>query len=499
MRWNIAPRWYYLLVALSGLFLLILYAYSTGFLSVSCDEYAKGVLAGEGLKRPNAWLTGVWLPFHLGLIGVTSVVTGDLWLASRLVSMFSGVVLVVSLWRIGRLLGGELAGGLAAALAATHPLVVLLSATAMVDIVYVALVVLALSLYLRFSYAETPRAINLFGACGALTIACGCHYNAWIAVAVFLPFLLRDLYRATLPRRVVLCALVLLGSVPAAWIAWNYRVHSGNPLFFLTQHTNYSANFWIQNGYHASARAAIRALCRDFYLYTPVAGILAFLTIGMLFTEKNRERRQFITWFVLMGFLGGLVYLYATGGRPAAFEPRYILLPSVLMVLFAAGLLNRLWHTRDRTVRSSSVLLTIGVVVLNVSLLNGAIRELKKSWHFYYAIEARHVAKRMHHLKSEKAARMVVEVKGWNYLALNVFLNRFDAVVMDRELLADPIKQFDNPSILLGSRENVLRELKTRGVGFIAAYSPKIKGHVEEWGLNRIARVDTYSIYRVPR
>ena len=61
-----------------------------------------------------------------------------------------------------------------------------------------------------------------------------------------------------------------------------------------------------------------------------------------------------------------------------------------------------------------------------------------------------HVATYMHHLKSKHAPRMVLEVKKWNFLAMQVFLNRVDAIVIDRELINDSTRHFDNPSMLLG-------------------------------------------------
>ena len=258
MRPLLGCRGTILTIALGGLLSLILYAYRAGFVSVSCDEFAKTVIACRGLGQPSEWFDGVWLPLHLALLAVTSLLTGDLLLASRLVSISFGVILVVALWGIGRQSGGNFGGALAAILGATHPLVVLLSGTAMVDICYVSMFILGLSFYLRVSYSPHPDPIDLFKACGLLTLACAFHYNAWIAVLLLVPFLLRDLYRAYLPRQVVATSLLLLGSFPFAWVAWNW-VHSGHPLAFFAKHSEYSATFWAHLGWHASPRAAVKA------------------------------------------------------------------------------------------------------------------------------------------------------------------------------------------------------------------------------------------------
>ncbi len=105
----------------------------------------------------------------------------------------------------------------------------------------------------------------------------------------------------------------------------------------------------------------------------------------------------------------------------------------------------------------------------------------------------------MHNLRSKNAPRLVLEVKKWNFLALSVFVNRTDAVVTDRELINDSVRHFDSPSMLLGSRDPVLARLRAEGVGFIAAWSPAVQNNIESWGLNRLAKVDTYTLYQIPR
>lgn len=132
-------------------------------------------------------------------------------------------------------------------------------------------------------------------------------------------------------------------------------------------------------------------------------------------------------------------------------------------------------------------------------MFHRAVDDMKKASHTEFSIEARRIAAYMHDLKSQNAPRMVLEVKLWNYLALQVYLNRVDAVVLDRKVLDDPIRTFDNPSILLGDRETVLGQLMDQNVRFIAAWSPAVQDHIETWGLQRLAQVDSYRIYQIPR
>jgi hypothetical protein len=486
------------IVPLAGLLALILYAYWSGFITLSCDEFEKTAIAGRGLSHPSAWFKGIWLPLHLVLIALTSLITGDLFLAARLVSIAFGVVLVLALSMIGRQFGGHLGGALAAILGATHPLVVLLSATAMVDVCYVSMLLLGLAFYLKADCAPGRNLIDLYVACGLVTCACAFHYNAWIAALVLVPFVIRHLQRGGARPGVVASSLVLLGGVPCAWVVWNW-VHTGRPLAFFSNHREYSAHFWSHLGWDASPRAAVAALSDSLSVYSPLVAILTFAAVGTLLSGRTAEQRPFLPWTLLAGFLVGLVYLYSTGGRPAAFEPRYVLLPSVLMISIVSGSLLTLWRAGTREVRAFIVLLSIAAIVLNLKLCHDAIDRTKQFDHYGYSREAREVAAFMHRLRSKHAPRLVLEVKKWNFLALSVFLNRVDAIVVDRELINDSIRHFDNPSLLLGAREPVLEQLRARGVGFIAAWSPTVQSNVESWGLERLAKVGTYTLYQLPR
>jgi hypothetical protein len=194
-----------------------------------------------------------------------------------------------------------------------------------------------------------------------------------------------------------------------------------------------------------------------------------------------------------------LVILYAHGGRPAAFEPRYILLPSVLMIAITAGTLARLWLQGNRDLRTFLLMLSLAALAVNVRLAHKSIMLTKMVDHYSYVAEARDLARVMKGPMAESnAPRVLLEIKDWNFYVLPVFLNRVDAIVKDRELINDPVHMFAGPSILSGDREAVLTRLRAERAGFIAVWSPTARNHVESWGLKRLATVDTYTMYEVP-
>src|SRR4051794_34461864 len=120
MRSDVRSRWAVLIIGVGGLLALISLAYSLGFVSVSADEFGKTLLACEGLRTPSAWFRGIWMPPHLMLIAVTGLVSGSPFLASRLISIFFGSLLIAAVVGIGRQIAGNRGALIAAVLTATH-------------------------------------------------------------------------------------------------------------------------------------------------------------------------------------------------------------------------------------------------------------------------------------------------------------------------------------------------------------------------------------------
>ena len=168
------------------------------------------------------------------------------------------------------------------------------------------------------------------------------------------------------------------------------------------------------------------------------------------------------------------------------------------MVSITAGTLVKLWQSGHQQVRAFVFLLAASTVIVNLFLF---VMPYTGRWMAAITLLwlSRDVAKVMHHLKGRKLRDMLLEMRFWNFYALPIFINNIDRIVNDRTLINDAIRTFDNPSSLLGPREDVLAELKAKGVCFVAVHSPAVHSHIQQWGLERLAQVDSYTIYRIPR
>ena len=153
---------------------------------------------------------------------------------------------------------------------------------------------------------------------------------------------------------------------------WNW-IRTGEPLAFFSNHSEYSASYWAHIGWFPSTGAAVGAILDSVRLYSPLLAILAVAGFGTLFRGRSLDRTQALLWSLLVGFCSALILLYARGGRPAAFEPRYLLLPSVLLILIISGALARLCQTTDRQVRAFALLLTVVAVMVNLVLFRKTV------------------------------------------------------------------------------------------------------------------------------
>jgi hypothetical protein len=132
-------------------------------------------------------------------------------------------------------------------------------------------------------------------------------------------------------------------------------------------------------------------------------------------------------------------------------------------------------------------------------LYDTVIETIRRQEYYADTVEARDVASVMRwRLQADNSGKIMIEIKSWNFLILPVFLNRVDAVAMDRVLTSDPGRPFDNPSVFQGEKEPVLAQLRAQKVEYVAVYSPDVRSHIEPWGLERLATVHTYTIYRLP-
>ncbi len=479
LRWAVSDR-VCVIVAILCLLVIILRMYAGGFLSLTNDEFGKAAMAWHGLKNPEIWFDHVWLPGHFPLIAAAYVMIDDILVASRVVSIPFGIIAIVGVYRLGCHLKADGVGGFAAILLATSPLVVWLSATGLVDILYVAIFILGFSYYVKWQ--QSGESQSLYSACLLLGLSCAFHYNAWLAGMTVGILISCDLFLDRTRNRLHgFLGLCVLGLVPVAWCTWNWLAH-GDPLYFLHTHVEHSAAIYENLGASSpSVKNAIHHLASSILGLSPVLVVVTLASIpGVIYAQERQTLWRI--WFVLLIFGGGLILLYARGGLPTAYPERYLLLPLVLMCVFSADGLSRLFRNEEQYVRLFSgiifglALITNVYLTLHFPLGHTRIQEAEEIADFLAQTET-----------VQEGDKVLLEAKEWNHIVIGVFLNNPNLIIEAPHHLTG----------LLESEENARRYAQERDVRSIGVWSEAIRSDVELLSVSRIGQVGRYTFYNL--
>src|SRR3954454_24083775 len=313
-------------------------------------------------------------PLAVAFGALVSLLGGD---ADRVLvgtTMASFVALVAGLYRLGRASYGTLVGLAAGAVLCTRFDFPLLALRAYIDIPYLALVVWAAALEARRPRRGVP-VLALLATAGLL------RPEAWVLSGAYWLWCLPAWGP---PQRLRGAGLVALA--PVTWCAVDLVV-TGNPLFSLT-HTSGLAE---ELG-RAKALSAVPSQTLRFLSGLDKAPVLAGAVVGLvLAVSLFRARSRVPLALLAVGF--GTFVLVALGGFSIVF--RYLLVPSLMLMLFAAlalagwTLLDRGTAARRRWAIGSGLLLAYAVVFVVSHVTPGNfVTDLRYRGGYHRSLEA---------------------------------------------------------------------------------------------------------------
>ncbi len=219
-------------IALVGLVLRVIYAYViVKSKSLNGDALEFGLQAnlladGHGYIQPFTWQlahiarpTADKPPVYPFLEAAVSLVGGRSWAWHDLVDIFAGTATIVVTAFLGRRVGGERLGLIAAGLTAIYPLLIAADGSLRSESVFALLVTLALLQTLRLREAPSARRAALLGV--IIAVATLTRSEALLLV-LLLPFGVVGLRRGLVT--VAACAVVLLPWFVRCWIAFDQPV-----------------------------------------------------------------------------------------------------------------------------------------------------------------------------------------------------------------------------------------------------------------------------------
>ena len=477
-----------------------------GFVSVSADEFSRGLRAVRWARAPRLdalgeLTSGVWLPLEKYLNGGVLLVWPDPIVAPRATAFVSSCVLVVAVFVLARRLAADLHVAMVASLlVVAQPWYAWLSATPALDVYWLACYLAGLGCWLAWLDERRRRAWLWAGVWFALASAF--HYPSWIPIE--LTYGLSSLEVARWWRRRETGALVrsltswaiatsFIGFfVTAGWLA------DGRPLGFLESHTAYSK--WFYGGYRVSLAEKLAYYPRLVvtHLQPGVWGLVPFAAWAAW-----RDRRRSIVAMPLGVAVLSLaaVSVMNLGSVPATAAPgRYALFYTIVLALYGG------WGFRlivgwagtqpDRTRRWAARGLAFAVLAWIVAADLARWRAFPRGMPAGTIVAGTRLAV----LAAPGAAtpasgKVMLETRYWDFLGVELASGLDERIVFDRE--RDKLKR-NLPSRLLAPADEVRALLAREGVAFVAVVDPDLEQHLDGMPfLSRLDQAGGWAIYRV--
>jgi hypothetical protein len=257
----------------------------------------------------------------------------------------SFVVLAAGMYRLARASFGTLVGLIAAGLVCTRFDFPFLAARAYIDIPYLALIVWAVALEASGRRRGTPVFV-LLAAAGLL------RPEAWLLSGLYWLWCFPP---ATWSRRVGYAALTAVG--PVVWTAVDFVV-TGDPLFSLTHTSGLAEELGRQRGLSEIPAATVQFLSSLDKVPVFYAGILGVL-IGVVLVPRR------IGWPLVM-LVAGMGTFVLVGLAGLSVIDRYLLVPSLMVMVFAGVTLGGWSMLRPGALRTAWAVVATLVVIYGV-------------------------------------------------------------------------------------------------------------------------------------
>ncbi|MCL4244031.1 MAG: hypothetical protein KJ002_02720 [Candidatus Dadabacteria bacterium] len=470
---------------------LALYIYSLGFLSLSADEYSRGMTAARWAldgDLPLGIYMNAWLPFETYVNGLALMVWGDvIWTPRITVFIFSCVLLVYFVKLVHYVFKSHFATLAAGLLLVFNPWFVWLSGTPMLDIYY--LTPFVAGLYYVAKWIEERRGAFLLAGGLLFFLSTGFHSQAWILVnaanlflSVYAVIFLRVKDRRAfleLAGFFLLSNLFIILYIPiehAATGEWLYmfRDHAARTLPY---YSDYDVPLWKKLAYYP--RLVYRSTHWLVWLFFPV-GIFAAL----------RARRRTAALFPLAaGIIALAVYsAYNVFSVPASAAPGRYSLP--FFMLFAPYSALGIYTIFFLNLRAPvSWLLRGAAAALVVYLLWTSFLGLP-DYETKGAREAVNVGLFVGDTMDSKwpggDGTIMLERAYWDFLYIRLAVGHFPLVRFDRPITDE---YAGTPSDLLSmSDAEILARVKKEKTRFIIVRDPALKERLSRLGFVEIAR-----------
>ncbi|MCL4868057.1 MAG: hypothetical protein KJ063_03735 [Anaerolineae bacterium] len=474
-----------------------------GFISVSADEFARGIRAARWATQPQVnILTDVqatWLPLEKYLNGTLLLIWPNVMLVPRITVFIASCLVLIALFvLVYYLFDNFIIAALAALFVVFQPWYIWLSGTPMLEMYYLACFFGGVLFLLPWLKEEPCGRWVWAGLC--FMLATGFHVQSWTFINVVNLFTIPYLYHYARHKQMTrfwqLVGFYLLGNSLILSFALIEFISSGKLFAFLARHTAYSR--WFYGGYNVSV---IEKLAYYPNLITGNVSKIVWLLVLLALIFLWRQRGSPGKWFpVLLGIatitVNSILNLFS--GPPSAAPGRYslwyvlLLSPYVAYGTYQLAVIGQRWE--NRIIKHVPTMLAMGLFLIPIWW--GAVQ----SDNFPRGMSADAVATGQY-LKElldqdvpDKERRFMVELHYWDYLAIQLTAGHYEAIVYDRE--ADRFNR-NTPSMFAAATQPICLDLQAQKVQYVALRDPELQAISQQLGcLANLKEIGEWKVYR---
>jgi hypothetical protein len=272
-------------------------------------------------------------------------------------------------------------------------------------------------------------------------------------------------------------------------------LNTGHFFTFLINHTVYSK--WFYNGYDVSVIGKLFYYPKLTILNSSVATWILFLvSLAFLLNDKAYKWKLLPLIIAMLALITNSV-MNAISVPATAAPARYSLFYVLMISPYLAYGTYRLWIFRRQW--------SSGIMIYALPVLSAGLFLYSLFWGIVHipkfprglstdAIETGYYLNQvLSQNESDNAVSYMVELKYWDFLAVQLTAGHYAAVINDREY--DAFNR-NNPSIFSGRAETVCASLLSQNVRYIALYDPNLKANARQIDcLNAIKEIGYWTIF----
>ncbi len=476
--------------------LLLLYLYNLGFISVSDDEFNRGITAAQWADGdlPTSLLMTHWLPGEILLNGFSLTIWDNvIWTPRITAFLFSCLLLIYFIKLVQNLFDLVPVTLLAGLFLVFNPWYTWLSGSPMLDIYYLALFVAGLYYFLNWS--DTRRDIYLIITGIFFALSTTFHFPSWILVNVvnlcacyYAWEMLRDRDYKNLLKLIVFFFGVNLFII----VFLIGEFFSTGELFYLIRDHTYAGKNYLQ-GYNITIYKKL--------IYYPVLVakninlIGLFLPIG-LYWLGTKSRKTFRLSLFVVGLVSLFFYsVFNLLSAPASSSPGRYSLPFFILLLPYSALgiyalfMNSGYFTNIRFRRAFVVILITFILGLSFIQSRRFVHRDERS-----ALNTGlYLKKLMESEPSEKTETVIVEfTTDYDYLSVKLAVRDFDRVLLDRK------QYYETSDFIVMGDDEILQHLRKEKTKFVAAKDETIKTRLSSLHfMHKMNKLGEWEVYCV--